>query len=576
MVSRTPIAVFAHLMGRKIIRINKYVVVRLWFLVLVLLLALSSLVVLNEDLQETTISPIRNYLKSWDQVELDVSKMDPRDIPYSYRKFDSKVDKPFLKGGGCQVPSRSEDKANAALVVLSRNKELNDVVKSMKSLERHFNQWYNYPWVFLNDEPFDDEFRKTVARYTKSEIEFGLIPKKEWDFPEDVDAAELEESIESQGDRRIMYGNLESYHKMCRFYSGYFYEHELVKKRDWYWRVEPDVEFYCDITYDPFLQMEKNNKKYGFTVMINDLYYTLPGLFKETKKFIKKQESAMGERFKLGSLWKLFIHDSKITTGNYETRKKYDDLSNQKEVFIEMELNILTEKFLALENKKDSMVMGDGGVYQRIVDHIVKKMKSRPKLWEDRLDREEYNLCHFWSNFEIARTDLFNSPTYKAYFQHLDASGGFYKERWGDAPVHSLGVAMMLELDEVHYFRDIGYRHSVLSHCPKNSKNQLPYQKSDSYIKGLMTPKEEKHWIHFDKVNTNIDGGTGCRCKCPGNSAETEDKRNMCMQKWYDITRDDYTIAKPIDVDYWENEIRKRIDRHLKKGHKLGEDRVVV
>jgi Glycolipid 2-alpha-mannosyltransferase len=55
-----------------------------------------------------------------------------------------------------------------------------------------------------------------------------------------------------------------------------------------------------------------------------------------------------------------------------------------------------------------------------------------------------FNLCHFWSNFEIGDLRLWRSPAYEAYFRHLDAAGGFYYERWGDAPVHSLAAAMLL------------------------------------------------------------------------------------------------------------------------------------
>jgi alpha 1,2-mannosyltransferase len=51
-------------------------------------------------------------------------------------------------------------RANATLVMLARNKELEEVVFSMKQLEDRFNRKYNYPWVFLNDEPFTDEFKK--------------------------------------------------------------------------------------------------------------------------------------------------------------------------------------------------------------------------------------------------------------------------------------------------------------------------------------------------------------------------------------------------------------------------------
>lgn len=37
----------------------------------------------------------------------------------------------------------------------------------------------------------------------------------------------------------------------------------------------------------------------------------------------------------------------------------------------------------------------------------------------------------------------------QAYFEHLDHSGGFFYERWGDAPVHSLAAAMFLNASEV-------------------------------------------------------------------------------------------------------------------------------
>jgi alpha 1,2-mannosyltransferase len=32
---------------------------------------------------------------------------------------------------------------------------------------------------------------------------------------------------------------------------------------EYYWRVEPSVEFFCDLDYDPFLYMKENDKKYG-------------------------------------------------------------------------------------------------------------------------------------------------------------------------------------------------------------------------------------------------------------------------------------------------------------------------
>jgi alpha 1,2-mannosyltransferase len=100
---------------------------------------------------------------------------------------------------------------------------------------------------------------------------------------------------------------------------------------------------------------------------------------------------------------------------------------------------------------------------QYVVDH-----ESEDSLWkfvtEDNGD--SYNGCHFWSNFEIGSIKFLRSQAYLDYFNYLDREGGFFYERWGDAPVHSLGVAMFLKKSEVHFFNDIGYRHEPFMHCP--------------------------------------------------------------------------------------------------------------
>ncbi|KAG5342757.1 alpha-1,2-mannosyltransferase KRE2 [Termitomyces sp. Mn162] len=41
---------------------------------------------------------------------------------------------------------------------------------------------------------------------------------------------------------------------------------------------------------------------------------------------------------------------------------------------------------------------------------------------------ESYNLCHYWSNFEIADMDFWRGEAYQAFFRYLEAKGGFYYE----------------------------------------------------------------------------------------------------------------------------------------------------
>lgn len=139
----------------------------------------------------------------------------------AYRKISEKHDKVFVTG--CLAPDTTQKRENATIVILARNKEIDGVVQSMKSFERHFNRWYNYPYVFLNNDQFDDNFKDTVRNYTNAKVEFGYVGPDMWGFPDWADPKVAKEGIAKQGDAAVMYGGLESYHSMCRFYSGYVF-----------------------------------------------------------------------------------------------------------------------------------------------------------------------------------------------------------------------------------------------------------------------------------------------------------------------------------------------------------------
>lgn len=81
------------------------------------------------------------------------------------------------------------------------------------------------------------------------------------------------------------------------------------------------------------------------------------------------------------------------------------------------------------------------------------------------------------------------------FFEHLDNAGGFYYERWGDAPVHSIGAALLAPKDKLHFFREVGYRHEPFQHCPLSDLHRQgkcwcdPYQ--DNF--GESTPLSDVH-----------------------------------------------------------------------------------
>lgn len=305
------------------------------------------------------------------------------------------------------VSIASGPRVNATFVTLARNSDIWDIADSIRQVEDRFNKRYNYDWVFLNDAPFDDEFKAVTSSLVSGKTHYGLIPKEHWSFPEWIDEDKAAKVRDDMKERKIIYGDSISYRHMCRFESGFFFRQELMMNYDYYWRVEPSVKLYCDIHYDPFRFMKENKKKYSFVLSLYEYVETIPTLWDSVKKFMKN-------------------HPEHIVEGN-------------------------TMSFLS----------DDGG--------------------------DNYNKCHFWSNFEIGDLNWLRSKAYIDYFESLDKDGGFFYERWGDAPVHSIAAGLMLKKEELHFFNDIAYWHVPFTHCPTGEKLR-------QQLKCTCNPKENFDW----------------------------------------------------------------------------------
>ncbi|KAI9727219.1 MAG: hypothetical protein M1834_008479 [Cirrosporium novae-zelandiae] len=266
---------------------------------------------------------------------------------------------------------------NATLLSLVRNRELGELIQSMRDLERTWNHKFNYPWTFFNDEPFTDEFKRRTQAETKAKCSYEIIPEEHWAVPSWINNDLFQESAQILKENNIQYGNLASYHQMCRWNSGMFYKHPALANYQYYWRVEPKVHFFCDVDYDVFRYMQDTNKTYGFTINLYDAPESIPTLWPETMKFLAQHPE--------------YIH------GNN-----------------------------AMKWLKDS---------ERRPDHNLKA--------------NGYSTCHFWSNFEIADMSFWRSQAYEDYFNHLDRAGGFFYERWGDAPVHSIALGLFEDASSV-------------------------------------------------------------------------------------------------------------------------------
>lgn len=112
-------------------------------------------------------------------------------------------------------------KPKAAFFALVRNKELSGLLSTIHDIETYFNDHplHHYPYVFVNDVPFTNRFKRHVRAATKSKVEFGLVPKEQWEKPSWINSTKAAEEMQKM--RNVPYGNSESYRKMCRYQSGF-------------------------------------------------------------------------------------------------------------------------------------------------------------------------------------------------------------------------------------------------------------------------------------------------------------------------------------------------------------------
>jgi mannosyltransferase len=274
-----------------------------------------------------------------------------------------------------------------------------------------------------------------------------------------------------------------------------FYQHELLAKYDWYWRLEPEIKYFCDITYDPFIHMIRNKKTYGFTIAVKELRETVPNIWRYASAY--KRNNNLTSK----GMWEMFVEKPKPEEENAQK----NDAKSKKAFFPQ---DIMDSEFGS---------------------------EALPEIHPENMEGESYNMCHFWSNFEIANLNWFRSKEYNDFFELMDRSGGFWMERWGDAPIHSLAVGALLGPEDIHYFRDFGYRHTTIQHCPANAPaRQLP---RDPYLE--MTTlnekerlEEDKYWATPDPVKEN---GVGCRCKCDTDIVDVEGKEGSCLTEWVEV-----------------------------------------
>ncbi|KAI1616039.1 glycosyltransferase family 15 protein [Exophiala viscosa] len=292
------------------------------------------------------------------------------------------------------LPNSYTSRPRAAIISLVRTEELDGILQSMRQLEFHWNRNYRYPWIFFSETPFNDNFKEATSNATDAPTYYEVVPREHWATPDWIDKTRYMDSLDYLGTVGVGKGHLLSYHAMIRWNSGFFYNHPALADYQYYWRVEPDVHFFCDIPYDPFAFLAENELVYGFNMDILDDARSFAGLWVVIRDFVAANPD--------------LIHP-------------------------DADLEWLLDPATGLD----------------------------------------YNNCQFFSNFEIGSLDFFRAEPNRKFFEWLDRSGGFYYSRFGDAPVHTLSLALFAPKDAVWFFRDIGYQHDIARHCPPPGQGRM-------------------------------------------------------------------------------------------------------
>lgn len=143
--------------------------------------------------------------------------------------------------------------------------------------------------------------------------------------------------------------------------------------------------------------MIEQNKTYGFTIAVKELRETVPNLFRYASAFKRKNKIASQ------GLWEMFVEP--------QPDKEPEAAEDKPQI-------------------PEEITRGEPG------------RNTPPEIDYEAMEGEKYNMCHFWSNFEIARLSFFRSPEYEEFFQMMDRSGGFWMERVRFPP----SICFVLEL----------------------------------------------------------------------------------------------------------------------------------
>lgn len=112
-------------------------------------------------------------------------------------------------------------KPRAAFVVLIRERQLSEILPTLRDIQWAFNDDHAYDYVFLSETEFTSWFKDTIndflsKRPLQPKASFGLILPQDWNVPAHIDMDWAKKRWAMKMSANIPYAKSTTYRQMCR------------------------------------------------------------------------------------------------------------------------------------------------------------------------------------------------------------------------------------------------------------------------------------------------------------------------------------------------------------------------
>ncbi|KAF9011779.1 nucleotide-diphospho-sugar transferase, partial [Cyathus striatus] len=187
---------------------------------------------------------------------------------------------------------KSTARPNGVIFMLLAPNRLIQATQALMNVEDRFNRRLKYPYVLFTAENEVSALTDEI----KAKATFATTTKESWDVPTNLDKARVDASLQNIG---FTLG----YRSMCRYYSGFFWRHPALAPYDWLWRLDTDIEFHCDVPYDPIQRLIESNALYGFIQVNDDADWVQPSLASNVSHFMSQNRDLIPRDANHGFVW---------------------------------------------------------------------------------------------------------------------------------------------------------------------------------------------------------------------------------------------------------------------------------